>query len=198
MTRRIQGVIGLVGMLALAVGLPWALTATIGNPLDQWSSIRSGDMSDRDVIAIMAAVTYLAWASFAIALLVELTASLVAAVTRRPRRVVRLPLLGVQQDLARTLIAAVLLLAPAVISVVGPATSAFASPPPSVSVSVSDPPRPRRSSRRHRQGQGRDRPRLVARGDEHQHRSAGEPAACVLAVARLGLTTRATERSPSR
>src|SRR5664279_525852 len=76
MTRRIRGAFGLVVLLALAVGLPWALAATIGNPLDQWSSIRSGDMSERDVIAIMAAVAYLAWASFAIALLVELTVSL--------------------------------------------------------------------------------------------------------------------------
>ncbi len=137
MTRRIQGALGLLVLLALAVGLPWALAATIGNPLDQWSSIRSGDMSDSDVIAIMAAVAYLAWASFAIALLVELTASLAAAVTRRPRRVIRLPLLGLQQDVARTLIAAVLLLAPAVISVVGPATSAFAASPRSVSVLTS-------------------------------------------------------------
>lgn len=136
MMRRVRGLLGLVLLLALAVGLPWALAATIGNPLDQWSSIKVGDMSDRDVIAIMAAVAYLAWASFALALLVELAASLTAAVTHRPLRPIRIPLLGVQQDLARTLIAAVLLLAPAVISVVGPATSAFASTPVPASTST--------------------------------------------------------------
>jgi hypothetical protein len=136
MMRRVRGVIGLVLLLALAVGLPWALASTIGNPLDQWSSIKAGDMSDQDVIAIMAAVAYLAWASFALALVVELGATLTAAVTRRPRREFRLPLLGVQQDLARTLIAAVLLLAPAVISVVGPATSAFASSAPPAATST--------------------------------------------------------------
>lgn len=133
MMRRVRGLLGLVLLLALAVGLPWALAATIGNPLHQWSSIKAGDMSDRDVIAIMATVAYLAWASFALALLVEIAASLAAAVTHRPLRPIRIPLLGVQQDLARTLIAAVLLLAPAVISVVGPAASAFASTPPSTS-----------------------------------------------------------------
>jgi len=94
MMRRVRGVIGLVLLLALAVGLPWALASTIGNPLDQWSSIKAGDMSDQDVIAIMAAIAYLAWASFALALAVELGATLTAAVTRRPRREFRLPLLG--------------------------------------------------------------------------------------------------------
>jgi hypothetical protein len=138
MTRRIRGLTGLVVLLALAVGLPWALAATIGNPLHEWSSIRSGDMSDRDVIAIMAAVAYLAWASFAVALLVELAAGLVAAVTGRPRRVIGVPLLGLQQDLARTLLAAVLLLAPAVISAFGPATAAFAATAPAASTSTTD------------------------------------------------------------
>lgn len=128
--RRIRGLLALLLLLALAVGLPWALAQTIGNPLHQWSSIKSGDMSDQAVIAIMAAVAYLAWATFMLALLVELTADLVAVVTRRPRREIRIPLLGAQQHLARTLLAGVLLLAPAVISVVGPATSAFATAAP--------------------------------------------------------------------
>ena len=139
MIRRIRGLWALVLLLALAVGLPWALASTIGNPLHQWSSIKSGDMSDQDVIAIMAAIAYLAWATFVLALLVELAADLTAAVTRRPRRSIRIPLLGVQQHFARTLIAGVLLLAPAVISVVGPATSAFASPAPTVATQTASP-----------------------------------------------------------
>ncbi|PZS32201.1 MAG: hypothetical protein DLM61_07335 [Pseudonocardiales bacterium] len=136
MMRRVQGLFGLAVLLALAVGLPWALAATIGNPLDQWSSIKAGDMSDRDVIAIMAAVAYLAWATFALALFVEVIGSVVTVVTHRPRRAIRIPLLGMQQDLARTLIATVLLLAPAVISVAGPVSSALASPPPTTSSST--------------------------------------------------------------
>lgn len=139
MMRRLRGVLGLVLLLALAIGLPWALAATIGNPLDQWSSIRAGDMSDQDVIAIMAAVAYVAWASFVLALAVELAVGLAASVTGRPRPAIRIPLLGLQQDLARNLIAAVLLLAPAVISVAGPVTSAFASAPPATSSSYTAP-----------------------------------------------------------
>jgi hypothetical protein len=139
-TRRVQGLLGLVALLVLSVGLPWALAATIGDPLNRWSSIKTGDMSDQNVLAIMAAVAYLAWATFAVALAVELVLSIVAAVTRRPRRQIRIPLLGVQQDLARTLIAAVLLLGPAVASAIGPtAAAAFAHAPVSVSAPVVPP-----------------------------------------------------------
>jgi hypothetical protein len=90
--RRVQGLLGLVALLVLAVGLPWALAATIGDPLSRWSSIKTGDISDQNVIAIMAAVAYLAWATFAVALAVELVLSIVAAVTRQPRRQIRIPL----------------------------------------------------------------------------------------------------------
>ncbi len=126
--RRFRGLLALLLLLALAVGLPWAMAATIGNPLHAWDSIRAGDMSDQDVIAIMAAVTYLAWASFALAVLVEFGETVSAALSHRPRRLARIPLLGAQQDLARTLIATVLLLAPAVVSTLGPTASAFATP----------------------------------------------------------------------
>jgi hypothetical protein len=138
--RRVQGLLGLVALLVLSVGLPWALAATIGDPLSRWSSIKTGDMSDQNVIAILAAVAYLAWATFAVALAVELVLSIKAAVTRQPRRQIRIPFLGVQQDLARTLIAAVLLLGPVVASAIGPtAAAAFAAAPVSVSAPVVSP-----------------------------------------------------------
>jgi hypothetical protein len=168
MMRRVRGLLGLVLLLALAVGLPWALAATIGNPLHQWSSIRAGEMSDRDVIALMAAVAYLAWATFALALCVELAASLAARVTHRPRREIRIPLLGVQQDLARTLIATVLLLAPAVMSVVGPAASAFASSPSPASTSTYHAPQqrvPAPAAAHTVQAETPARPTTVARAD---------------------------------
>jgi len=130
MMRRVRGLLGLILLLTLAVGLPWALAVTVGNPLHAWSSIKVGDMSDQDVIAIMAAIAYLAWASFAFALVVEAVETVAAAAGSRPRRQLRIPLLGVQQDLARSLIAAVLLLAPAVATVAGPAATAFATPAP--------------------------------------------------------------------
>ena len=84
-------------------------------------------MGDREVMAVMAAVAYAAWASFAVALVVELVAAL-AVKGSRHRRPLRLPLLGLQQNVARSLIAAVLLLLPTALTVVGPAASALAEP----------------------------------------------------------------------
>ena len=130
MIRRLRGVWSLALLLAVAIGLPWALAATIGNPLHQWSSITSGDLSDQDVMAIMATVAYLAWASFVFALLVELAAARIAALTHRPRPPVDLPLLGAQQHLARVLISGILLLAPAVLTMVGPARPHSLARPP--------------------------------------------------------------------
>jgi len=90
--RRVQALISLIVLLALTVGLPWALAATIGDPLHAWGSIKVGDMSDQDVIAILAAVAYLAWATFALALVVETVETVAAAVSSRPRRRLRIPL----------------------------------------------------------------------------------------------------------
>ena len=137
MMRRLRGLLGLALLLAITTGLPWALATTIGNPLHQWSSIKSGDMSDQSVMAILASVAWVAWATFAVAFALELVLGVAAVITHRPRLHVRIPLLGVQQDLARTLIATVLLLGPAVASAVGPtASAAFADAPAAVSTSV--------------------------------------------------------------
>lgn len=127
MRQRLRGLAGTVLLMALTVGLPWALAVTIGNPARQWDAIRAGDISDQAVIAILAAVAWLAWVSFAVALIVEFGA-LVAGHVGLPLRRVRIPLLGVQQDLARTLLAAVvLLLGPVMATVAAPAQS-FATP----------------------------------------------------------------------
>src|SRR4051812_34374186 len=104
--RAVRSLISLIVLLALTVGVFWALTATVGNPLDQWASIRAGDMSDQDVIAIIAGVTYLVWASFCLAVLVEATEMLTARLTRRaatPARQGRqfsIPLIGLQRHIA--------------------------------------------------------------------------------------------------
>lgn len=127
MMRLLRGLTGLAVLAALAVGLPWALAATIGNPLDSWGPITAGQMGDREVMAVMAAVAYAAWASFAIALVVELIAA-VAAKGSKHRRTLRLPLLGLQQNVARSLITAVLLLLPTALTVAGPTVSALAEP----------------------------------------------------------------------
>lgn len=129
MHQRIRGALSLAILLATVVGLPWVLAATVGNPLHSWSGIRAGDMSDQDVIAIGAAVAYLAWASFVLALSAEIVETAAATINSRPRRALRIPLLGAQQDLARTLLTTALLLLPAALAVSGPAVRAAAAAP---------------------------------------------------------------------
>ena len=131
-TRALRSLLSLAALLALTVGVFWALTASVGNPLDHWSSVRAGDMSDQDVIAIIAGVTYLVWASFCLAVLVESVELLTARLHRRrrphPRRSrVTIPLLGVQRHVARSLLTSILLVFPLALTTFGPATSALAS-----------------------------------------------------------------------
>ena len=103
--------------------------ATVGNPLHQWPGISAGDMSDTDVIAIMALVVYFVWATFLLALLLELPTQLAAIARRRPARSVRIPLLGWQQGLARTLVTSVLMILPVAVTTFGPTTAAMARTP---------------------------------------------------------------------
>jgi hypothetical protein len=113
MHRRTRGLIAGIILLAATIGLPIAVAATIGNPIHNWTSIHATQASDSAVMAILASVFYLAWASFVIPVLVEVATTITAWVTHRPRREFRLPLLGAQQELARTLVSAVLLILPA-------------------------------------------------------------------------------------
>src|SRR5947199_10423196 len=112
MRDRTRGALAALLLLAVTVGLPLTLAATVGNPLHAWTSLRAGDTSDGDVIAILAGVFYLAWASFVVPVLVEIGSVVVTRVTGRPGREIRLALLGPQQEAARALVSAVLLLLP--------------------------------------------------------------------------------------
>jgi hypothetical protein len=112
MTSRLRGALAAALLLAATIGLPLALARTVGDPLRAWPSLHTGQLSDADVTAILAAVFYLAWVSFLIPVLTEIAMGARAWITRRPRRELRLPLLGAQQDLARHLISAVLVLLP--------------------------------------------------------------------------------------
>jgi nucleoid-associated protein YgaU len=104
--RRIRGLAALIVLVALVVGIPLALASTIGNPLHAWSDLKAGDVSDAVVIDILAGIAYLAWAQFAISVLVE-----VAAATRHVPTAVRIPLVpSASQHLAHALVAAVLLI----------------------------------------------------------------------------------------
>jgi len=108
--------------LALLAGVPWLLTATIGNPLDRLPDLLAGDVNDHVVLASLAAVVWLAWAQFAVAFGVEF----VSAVRRTPMPA-RIPgVFAVQQGLARALINGALLLLPITVATVAPAGQALA------------------------------------------------------------------------
>jgi DNA-binding SARP family transcriptional activator len=113
MRDRIRGAAAAVVLLATTAGLPLTLAATVGNPLHHLASIGADRLSDTDVTAVLAGVFYLAWATFALAVIVELAVAIHARITHRTPRHVRLPLLGTQHDLARRLVSAVVLLMPA-------------------------------------------------------------------------------------
>ena len=129
-----------VVLLVLLIGVPVVLAATIGNPLDGWSDLKAGDISDTAVIDILAAVAWIAWAQFALATVVEALTRL--SRVRTPRRIPGV--FAGQQHLARALIAAVFILTPTVAGIVAPVAS-FATPAPvvaSASVHVAPAPKP--------------------------------------------------------
>ncbi|HET9656956.1 MAG TPA: LysM peptidoglycan-binding domain-containing protein [Kineosporiaceae bacterium] len=107
--RYLRAAAALAALLGLLAGIPATLAATVGDPLRAWPDLLAGDLSDRVVIAVMAAVAYLAWAQFALAVAVELAAGLA-----RVRVPVRLPgVFAGQRQLAHALVAAAFLLTPA-------------------------------------------------------------------------------------
>ncbi|MDQ2957648.1 MAG: LysM peptidoglycan-binding domain-containing protein, partial [Actinomycetota bacterium] len=124
MARSVRSVGAFLVLLALLVGVPLMLASIIGNPLDGWSDLKAGDLSDTAVIDILAAIAWIAWAQFALATVIEAVALL--ARVRVPRRIPGI--FAGQQHLARALIAAIFVLTPTVIGIVAPATS-FASAP---------------------------------------------------------------------
>ena len=108
MIRVLRSLASSLAALALLAGVPWLLTATIGNPLDRLPDLLAGDVNDHVVLAALAAVVWLAWAQFAVAFVVEF----VSAVRRTPMPA-RIPgVFAVQQGLARALINGALLLLP--------------------------------------------------------------------------------------
>ncbi|WP_158220828.1 LysM peptidoglycan-binding domain-containing protein [Kineosporia sp. R_H_3] len=89
------------------IGIPGLLAVTIGNPLRGWPDLAAGDLSDTALIDVLAAVAYVAWAQFAIAVLIEAIAA-----TTRVRIPDQLPVVfSGQRRLAHALITAAFLLA---------------------------------------------------------------------------------------
>jgi DNA-binding SARP family transcriptional activator/nucleoid-associated protein YgaU len=133
MYRRIRGLAAALILITAAVGLPVAVAVTVGNPLHAIGSISLDRASDGGVMAILAVVFYLAWLSFLVPVIVELATSVAARVAHRPQHRLRLPLLGPQQELARTLISAVLLVLPSAATAF---SLAAASPPAHVQLAA--------------------------------------------------------------
>lgn len=114
--RRLKALGATLVLLILVVGIPLGMAATIGNPLHGWADLKVGDLTDEVLIDLLAVVVWLAWAQFAVSVLVELGAA--AQHVQMPTRIPLVP--GSSQHLAHTLVGAALLL--------GTATAALASP----------------------------------------------------------------------
>lgn len=131
---RLRALGALLVLLGLVVGVPAALALTIGDPTAHWSDLTAGDVTDAVLIDVLAAVAWLAWAQFAIATAIELLSALRR--TPMPRRIPGV--LPSQQQLARVLVTAVLLLGPTIANTVLPTAMAFgADLPPAPPVSTS-------------------------------------------------------------
>lgn len=114
--RRLKALGATLVLLILVVGIPLGMAATIGNPLHGWADLKVGDLTDEVIIDLLAVIVWLAWAQFAVSVLVEL-----GAAVRHVQMPTRIPLVpGSSQHLAHTLVGAALLL--------GTATAALASP----------------------------------------------------------------------
>ena len=123
--RALRSVASVAASVALLIGGPWLLSATIGNPLDRVPDLLAGDVNDHVVLAALAAALYVAWAQFAVAFAVEL----ISAVRRTPMPR-RIPgIFAGQQGLARALVSGALLLLPITASTVVPAALAIATSP---------------------------------------------------------------------
>ena len=107
--RHVRALAAALVLLLLVAGIPALLAATVGNPLTGWPALVAGDLSDTVLVDVLAAVAYLAWAQFATAVIVE-SLSLLPRV-QLPGRLLIVP--TGQRRLARSLITAVFVLAPA-------------------------------------------------------------------------------------
>lgn len=123
--HRLRALGAAIVLAGLVIGFPLALALTVGDPLRSWAAIKAGDMSNTSVIAIMAAVAYLAWAQFTYAVVVELVSAL-----RRSPVPRRIPfVLAGQQNAARALVGAAVLVG-TMATVTGNPLNALAAPAP--------------------------------------------------------------------
>ncbi len=115
--RRVTGLLALLVLLVLVLGIPAGLLAVAGNPLDA-AVPGVGDLLRPDdgslFLTVLVAVGWLAWATFAVSVLVETAAAL------RGRPAPHLPALRLQQHAVAALVGAAAVL----FTAAGPAVTA--------------------------------------------------------------------------
>ncbi|MCI2240715.1 LysM peptidoglycan-binding domain-containing protein [Paenibacillus sp. TRM 82003] len=112
----LRGAAAAVVLLAVVVGVPWALVALVGNPLPSTLPARSwldAQLSGTVVLDVLAVVLWLTWAHFTACVLAEVRAWVRGGVSARAR------FGSGQQVLAQRLVGAVLLLAAGAVWVPG-------------------------------------------------------------------------------
>lgn len=143
--RWLKAIWALVVSVVLLAGVPLLLFHTIGNPLAGAEQIfTTATMTDTGVLDVLAVIVCgaaaVAWLQFTAAFLVEFRA--VRRAVRhghRPAGPRRVPLVfGGQQRLAHTLVCALLLLGPALLSAIGPTVTAVTAAPPAAAASARD------------------------------------------------------------
>lgn len=106
----LRAVAAAASLLALLVGLPWLLVATVGNPLGSLPSfdavaraVETGDIGSDVLVRAIAALAWVVWLQFAVAFVGEVVA------TARRRPAPRLRVLGAAESVVARLVATVLL-----------------------------------------------------------------------------------------
>ncbi|MHC3392401.1 LysM peptidoglycan-binding domain-containing protein [Streptomyces lavendulocolor] len=120
----VRGLVSLVVLIALLAGLPvllWALTGVLlpeGVSLDEITSLLTSHQLGAPFFAVVMAIGWIGWFTFALSTLLEVPAQL------RGRPTLRLPALGLQQRMAGALVSAVLVLLPVGTAMAAPASAA--------------------------------------------------------------------------
>jgi nucleoid-associated protein YgaU len=131
--RRLKALGAMLVLLVLVAGIPLGMAATIGNPLHGWADLKVGDLTDAVLIDLLAVIVWLAWAQFAVSVLVEIGAA--ARHVQMPSRIPLVP--GASQHLAHTLVGAALLLGTATAALASPVHALAATPTHTVSATAS-------------------------------------------------------------
>jgi LysM repeat protein len=103
-----RGLAALLTLVALTVGLPWLLVATVGNPYPSAGLMLTGRLTDSALIGVVAAVAWVVWAQLVVCVVVEVIAELRLAVGKSAAWLTRVPgTFDAQQQFARSLVQAV-------------------------------------------------------------------------------------------